>query len=119
MFDIGARLTATSEHQHCLDHDLAPVMSPPSFTTRWDPLRETITETDTVSERAESPQTDMTDHPIAAAFHHQRNRAVTVHLRGALLSGPIHASTHASSQIRRALPRTRTPNSPHHLKSRG
>ena len=44
----------------------------------------------------------MSDDLLAAAFHHHRNRAVSVHLGSALLLGILLPSTSAVSLVRRA-----------------
>ena len=53
--------------------------------------------------------TDVRDNLLAAASHHHRNRAVSVHLRSALLLGDLLLSTSAVSLARRASSRTRDP----------
>lgn len=49
--------------------------------------RQQITKPQPVGERSKRVQADMSHDTLAGPFHHHRNRAVTVHLRSALLVG--------------------------------
>ena len=86
-FDVRARLAAAGQHQHRLHQHLAPIMQRQPHTAAPGCAPTTNSPTpDTVSERAQRVQPDMRDDLLAAAFHHHRNRAVTVHLASALQS---------------------------------
>ena len=74
-----------------------------------DPRRQRIAQPQPVGERAKRVQPDMGHDLVAAAFHHHRNRAVTVHLASALLARDSDASTTSESLARRALPRMGDP----------
>jgi hypothetical protein len=54
MFDVGAGLPATGEHQHRLHQNLAAVMGRGPLTSPRDRLRQRITNTETVRKAAKS-----------------------------------------------------------------
>ena len=84
MFDISARLPAAGEHQHRLHQHLAPVVQRCWFAGVRDRRRQRIAEPNRSARRAQGVQSDVGHDLVAAAFHHHRNRAVTLHLASAL-----------------------------------
>jgi len=75
--------------------------------TDRDARRQRITEAQAVGESAEGVEADVGHHLVAAGFHNHRDRAVSVHLRSALLVGSLVFSTNAVSLARRAFSRMR------------
>ena len=112
MFDISARLPAAGEHQHRLHQHLAPVVQRCSFAGVRDRRRQRIAEPQPVGERAQGVQSDVGHDLVAAAFHHHRNRAVTLHLAKRPPGRDSDASTTSESLIWWALPRMGQPQPP-------
>ncbi len=88
LFDVGARLTATGEHQHRVHQHPATIMSWGAFTSPRDRVGESLAEPDRVSEPTQRTKADVTRHLGAAGLHPHLARAVTLHLASAL-PGPV------------------------------
>ena len=84
MFDVCARLAATGEHQHRLYEHRRAVVDRATFTRPTDLAGEPPTEPEPIRERTQRVQPDMCDDLPIAGFDPDPNRAVTVHLSGAL-----------------------------------
>lgn len=105
MFDVGARLAATGEHQCGLGQDLAPVVQREPFTGDRDACADSeLPRPKPVGERAKPVQPDMGLDTLAGPFHHDRNRAVSVHFASAVQSRDSDASTTSGSLPWSALP---------------
>ena len=71
-----------------------------------------MTKPQTVSEPTKSVQPDMGHHLVAAASHHHRNRAVSVHHASALQAQESDCVAATGSLTWRALPRIGTSTQP-------
>ena len=78
------RLGAPGEHQHRLHQDLAPVMDRQLLSGRRGSRRQHLSQTQPVRERPQGVQPDMGHHAVATRLDPYPQRAVTVHLPGAL-----------------------------------
>jgi hypothetical protein len=58
--------TATGQHQHRLDQDLAPVVEWSEFTGSWDTTRERIAKVQPVGNGPKSVESDVAHHLAAA-----------------------------------------------------
>lgn len=85
VLDVGTALAAPGEHQHRLEHHLAPVVEGKARRSRRDSIRERRSEPDHVGEAAEGVQTDVGDDLVATGFHRYATRAGNLHLGRALL----------------------------------
>ena len=102
-FDVRARLAATGEHQHRLHQHLAAIVEPePRPRDRAD---NESPNPQPIRERTQRVQPDMSDDLLAAAFHHHRNRAVSVHLAKCPPDSGLGRVDNAESPVWRALPR--------------
>ena len=112
VFDVGARLTTTGEHQRRLSENLPTVMNRGPLPGPPDGTGQRMAEPETIGKAAKSVQPNMRHNAFAAPFHHHRNRADTLHPVGALLVRDSDASTTSESQPTRASTRIGQPQPP-------
>src|SRR3954454_19729735 len=84
-----------------------------------DPRRQRHAQLESISERTQRVQPNMSDNLLAAARHYHRKRAVSVHPQGSVLRGSPLPSTSAVSLARGASSRTGALSSTNRVNDRG